>query len=298
MEQEYKNSNNAMILWGLIVVLAFSTSIFAYLYYKELKNVKILTVEAVDNHEQKERLTDSFNTLLNEYKNIKTNNDTIKAKLSKEQNRIEELVKELKNTKNASAAQIAKYKKELGTLREIMKSFIVQIDSLNTLNKNLTEENTKVKTEYQKARVTNKELEDKNQNLKEIVTVASIIKLRGLTAVPINSKAKEMFKIDKIDKIKISFTLEKNDVAKIGTRDVFVRIARPDEMVLTPTEEEFFTYQGARVVFSTKRQVEYNREDTDMTIYWKKNGELIPGKYTIDVFIDGNMIGTTNLILK
>lgn len=296
--EEYRNSNNNLVLWLLIVLFASTTGIFAWLYNKELNNVKILTVLVGDTNEQKERLTDSFNTLLTEYKNIKTNNDTIKAKLSKEQKRIEELVKELKNTKNASAVQIAKYKKELGTLREIMKSFIAQIDSLNTINKNLTEENTMVKTEYQKARVTNKELEDKNQSLKDIVNIASVIKLRGLTALPINAKAKEMFKIDKIDKIKISFTLEKNDVAKVGTRDVYVRIARPDELVLTPTEEEFFTYQGAKVVYSTKRQVEYNRADTDMTIYWKKTTELIPGKYVIDVFIDGNMIGTTNLILK
>ena len=296
--EEYRNSNNNLVLWLLIVLFASTTGIFAWLYNKELNNVKILTVLVGDTNDQKERLTDSFNILLTEYKSIKTNNDTIKAKLSKEQKRIEELVKELKNTKNASAVQIAKYKKELGTLREIMKSFIVQIDSLNTINKNLTEENTMVKTEYQKARVTNKELEVKNQSLKDIVNIASVIKLRGLTAIPINSKAKEMFKIDKIDKIKISFTLEKNDVAKVGTRDVYVRIARPDELVLTPTEEEFFTYQGAKVVYSTKRQVDYNRVDTDMTIYWKKTTELIPGKYVIDVFIDGNMIGTTNLILK
>ncbi|OFY74806.1 MAG: hypothetical protein A2265_07580, partial [Bacteroidetes bacterium RIFOXYA12_FULL_33_9] len=241
------------VYWIFIVLFFSSTCVMAWLYYTELQKSKTLIVQVTDTTNEKEQITEDLNNLIGEYDQLKTNNDTLNAKLEKEKARIQELVEKIQNIKQANSYQIAQYKKELTTLREIMKSYIVQIDSLNTMNKTLTAENIMVKTEYQKARITNKELEDKNQDLSQKVTVASVIKVKELTAIPINSKSKEVNKASKVDKIKVCFTLEENEIAPAGLKDVFIRIARPDELVLATSENNLFSYQGNTIVYSAKR---------------------------------------------
>ncbi|HBF88828.1 MAG TPA: hypothetical protein DDX39_09315 [Bacteroidales bacterium] len=286
------------VYWIFIVLFFSSTCVMAWLYYTELQKSKTLIVQVTDTTNEKEQITEDLNNLIGEYDQLKTNNDTLNAKLEKEKARIQELVEKIQNIKQANSYQIAQYKKELTTLREIMKSYIVQIDSLNTMNKTLTAENIMVKTEYQKARITNKELEDKNQDLSQKVTVASVIKVKELTAIPINSKSKEVNKASKVDKIKVCFTLEENEIAPAGLKDVFIRIARPDELVLATSENNLFSYQGNTIVYSAKREVDYQNQDASMCIYWKNKDELITGQYMVDIFADGNMIGSTTFILK
>jgi len=144
------------VYWIFIVLFFSSTCVMAWLYYTELQKSKTLIVQVTDTTNEKEQITEDLNNLIGEYDQLKTNNDTLNAKLEKEKARIQELVEKIQNIKQANSYQIAQYKKELTTLREIMKSYIVQIDSLNTMNKTLTAENIMVKTEYQKARITNK----------------------------------------------------------------------------------------------------------------------------------------------
>lgn len=298
MEQENTKKRGSGVYWFFIVLFFISTCTLGWLYYDLLQQNNVLVVEINDTTDEKEKITEDLNNLITEYDELKTNNDTLNAKLEKEQERIKELVEKIKNIKQANSYQIAQYKKELGTLREIMKSYIVQIDSLNTMNKSLTAENIKVKTEYQKARITNKELENKNQDLSEKVSVASIIKVKNLSVLPINKKSKEVNKASKVEKIKVCFTLEENAITPAGTKDVYLRIARPDELVLASSENNLFSYQGNTIVYSAKRQVEYQNQNVDLCIYWKNDEELIPGQYMVDLFTDGNMIGSTTFVLK
>ena len=69
--------------------------------------------------------------------------------LQKQKNKIVQLL-----SVNASNVQlIKKYKSEITTMREIMKSYIVQIDSLNTRNKMLVSENTEIKQQITQVRI-------------------------------------------------------------------------------------------------------------------------------------------------
>lgn len=292
------NSKSKLIFIAIIVLLLITNSITAWLYYQETQISKTLVVKVEDTNNEKNQIEDELNSLLAQYDELQTTNDTINAKLASEQERIKSLMEEIKNVKSASAYQIAQYKKELTTLREIMKSFVTQIDSLNIRNQVLTAENIKVKTEFVKAKDVNSQLTKTNEDLSSKVSRGSVIKVSNLVPLPINKRGKEVTKASKVEKIQVCFNLLENDLAPAGARNVYLRIARPDELVLADSENNTFDFQGGKIVYSAKREIDYQNKTVEMCIFWANKEELIPGKYLVDIFIDGNQIASSSFELK
>ncbi len=291
-----KNGNKTYLT--IIVILLISSIGFGYLYYQETKKIKEVIVELNSTNTEKENINNQLNDMLIQYDALETNNEELNEKLLNERAKIEEMIAELKKVKSNSAWKINNYKKELQTLRDIMKSYIVQIDSLNTQNIVLTAENIKVKTQYNNQIVENRSLSNQNSSLSEIVDVAKVLKAKSILAEPINKKSKLTKKIAKVDKVKVCFTITENDVAPLGSRNVYLRIARPDKLIISDSEEQLFSFEGNNIVYTSAREVDYQRKDLNVCIYWKKNQELIPGTYYVDLFIDGRNIGTSTFFLK
>ena len=98
--------------------------------------------------------------------------------------------------------------------------------------------------------------------------------------------------------MKVCFTLRENAIAKAGTKDIYIRITRVDGAVIAYSDADIFDFQGQQIVYSAKRQIEYENKDIDVCIFWDNNNQLVIGEYTIDIFTDGNMIGTAKLNMK
>ena len=295
MSQETKSTNHRtlyIILITLIVVL-IGTILFLYLgKEKSETTLDELTIE-------KEILARDYQDLALEYDSIKTSNDTINELLSKERERITQLLEEIKTIKSANAAQIREYKKELTSLRQIMKSFVFQIDSLNARNQTLIEENKEVKTQFVKIKDSYKVLEEEKKGLAQKVEIASRLETRNIEAVGLNNKDKETSKINRIDKLRVCFTILKNLTAPVGDKIIYLRIVRPDEELLLKSKEDVFDYEDSSINFSSSRIVEYGGNDLDVCIYYDADeGELMEGTYIADIFTDGNNIGTVNFELK
>jgi len=282
----------------IIVILLISVSVLGWLYYQETQKAKEIVVKLNKTTNEKQEVNNQLNDLLTQYDELKTDNSELNAKLDTQKAKIQQMIEELKKVKSTNRWKINQYKKELKTLREIMKSYIVQIDSLNTRNKILTTENIKVKKQYNDQKQKNIELSQNNEQLANVVTKAKKIIIKNLTATPINKRSKPITKIKKLRKIKVCFTLLENKVAEPGKRYVYIRIARPDEIVLSHGENQLFEYSGNKIVYTEKREIDYENKDISTCVYWKKDQELIPGKYFVDIFIDGENIGTTTFSLK
>ncbi|MGB8491592.1 MAG: hypothetical protein WCE64_11105, partial [Bacteroidales bacterium] len=131
-----KGAPIAMIFTTVILAAAL---IFLVVMYFDQKN-KMVEMETVLTQE-KDSLQNELRLMAHGYDTLKTDNDTLMANLQREKNRIYKLL-----SINASNVQlIKKYKSEIGTMRDIMKSYIVQIDSLNTRNRELVAENADIK---------------------------------------------------------------------------------------------------------------------------------------------------------
>ena len=266
--------------------------IFLVVMYFDQKN-KMNEMEQVLTHE-KDSLANELKLMIHGYDTLKTNNDTLNANLAKERNRIVKLL-----AINASNAQLIRtYKKEIGTMREIMKSYIVQIDSLNTRNKLLVTENIDMKQQISEARQTASELSRVKEVLSTKVEIASVIQAKDIVAVALNKNRKETTRISLIDKIRVCFTLRENPIASAGEKEVLMRIQRPDSLVITDSPNNLFDFKGDKLIYSASRKVDYINQDVEMCIFLDNTGDFIPGVYTVGLYLEGSLIGRSNLVLK
>jgi len=250
-------------------------------------------MEQVLTHE-KDSLANELKLMIHGYDTLKTDNDTLNAHLAKERNRIVKLL-----SINASNAQLIRtYKREISTMREIMKSYIVQIDSLNTRNKLLVTENIDMKQQISEARQTASELSKVKEVLSTKVEIASVIQAKDIIAVAINKNRKETTRISLVDKIRVCFTLRENPIASAGEKEVFMRIQRPDSLVITDSPNHLFDFKGDKLIYSASRKVDYLNQDVEMCIFLDNTGDFIPGVYSVGLYLEGSLIGRSNLVLK
>ena len=284
-----KTSPTGMIVTSIVLAVAL---IFLVVMYFEKKS-KMKEMETALTQE-KDSLANELRHMVIAFDTLKTNNDTLKAGMEKQKNKIVQLL-----SINASNVRLIKsYKSEITTMREIMKSYIVQIDSLNTRNKMLTSENTEIKQQITQVRNTNTELSKVKEELTSKVDIASVIQAKNIVAVSLNKKRKETTRINLLDKLRICFTLRENALAKPGQKDVYMRVLRPDSLVIATSPDNLFEYKGNKIIYSASRQVDYMNQDIDVCIYLDNKGDFIVGNYSVELYLDDNIIGRTNFMLS
>jgi cell division protein FtsB len=272
-----------IILGGILVLLII-------LYFVQRHNM--VEMETVLTQE-KDSLANELRKIEYAYDTLKTNNDTLNAGLAREKEHIVQLL-----SINASNAQlIKKYKSEIKTMREIMKSYIVQIDSLNTRNKMLVAENSEIRQEIKQVRSTNTELSRAKEELTSKVEVASVIQAKDIVAEPLNKKRKETNRISLLDKVRICFTLRENPIAKAGQKTVYLRVIRPDSLVIATSPDNLFEYKKNRIIFSASREVDYMNQDIDMCIFLDNTGDFIVGSYSAELYLEGTIIGRATFMM-
>ncbi|PTN09049.1 hypothetical protein [Mangrovibacterium marinum] len=249
---------------------------------------------------EKNQIQEELNQMVTHYDSLKTDNDTLNAALFVAQTKVKDLLLEVGQIKKASYDQISKYQEEVGSLRKIMRNYIVQVDSLNRRNQQLMEENQQVKQDYIAVESRNKALEQEKQQMEQRIQRAAMLEALNLQVVGINRKGKEVNNSSKAEQLMISFTLSKNVTAKRGAKDLYVRILRPDQILLVQSKSDLFRFEDLRIPYSAMRQVTYEGNQLPVNIYWDNTGfdPFMTGDYTIDIFADGNNIGTTTFSFK
>ncbi len=223
--------------------------------------------------------------------------------LNKQKSDIKTLLNELESNKKLSASQLYKLKKENETLRGIMKGYVMQIDSLNTLNLGL---NTELENKTIKLNETSterdefkKEAEEKTQQIKKgsklqaysIVTEALRMKLNNLPEV--TDKAKKTMQI------RSSFTLSENQLANSGRKSVYMQIISPSGATLKSRQNNSIETESGTIDYSDKKEIDYQNQAIDLSIYYNLQGdEAIKGNYKVKIYCDGNLIGTDSFVLK
>ncbi|HRW85775.1 MAG TPA: hypothetical protein P5180_10115 [Bacteroidales bacterium] len=275
---------------ALSIILAV-VLVFIVIMYFDQKH-KMIEMETVLT-EEKDSLANELRKMAYAYDTLKTNNDTLNAGLERQKERIVKLL-----AINASNAQLIRtYKKEITTMREIMKSYIVQIDSLNTRNKILVAENQQIKQQMSEVQSAKTELEKVREELTEKVEVASVIQAKNIMAAAVNRKNKETSRLNLMENLRVSFTLRENPIAEAGQKQIYLRVTRPDSLVITTSPDNLFDYNENKMIYSATRTIDYMNQDIDVTIWVENTGDFIPGNYSAELYLDGIKIGKTGFIL-
>ena len=277
----------------LLIVIVAGVSFLAVNEYR--KNKEMAEVFAVEKQEMENEYS-AFATQYDELQ-VQINNDSLREKLESEKLKTQRLLEELRQVKTTNAAEILRLKKELKTVRAVLRTYVIQIDSLNRLNAALMEENQEVKSKYSAATAQINTLSQEKKNLNEKVSLAAQLDATNISALPMNKRGKKARKIKDVKKIAISFTIVKNITAETGNKTIYVRIAKPDNDILSKGNTTF-AYEDREITYSIKKYIEYTGEEQSVTVYWDVEEYLPAGTYTVYIFADGNMIGQNSFTMK
>ena len=246
----------------------------------------------------KKEMENEYQQFARQYSEMKTqiNNDSIVAQLTAEQERTQQLPEELRRTKSNDAREISRLKKELATVRAVLRSYVLEIDSLNRLNQNLKDENNRMRGQYEEATRQIEGLNTEKASLSEKVAIAAQLDAIGINLTLKDKKSKTTEKLKKAKALQVSFSIAKNVTAPSGMKTVYVRITSPTGAVLGGGGT--FSYENRNLECSMKKTIEYTGNETPMTLYWNIAQSMVEGTYKVSIFADGNMIGSKNFSLK
>lgn len=246
----------------------------------------------------KKEMENEYQQFARQYSEMKTqiNNDSIVAQLTAEQERTQQLLEELRRTKSNDAREISRLKKELATVRAVLRSYVLEIDSLNRLNQDLKDENNRMRGQYEEATRQIEGLNTEKASLSEKVAIAAQLDAIGINLTLKDKKSKTTEKLKKAKALQVSFSIAKNVTAPSGMKTVYVRITSPTGAVLCGGGT--FSYENRNLECSMKKTIEYTGNETPMTLYWNITQSMVEGTYKVSIFADGNMIGSKNFSLK
>jgi hypothetical protein len=303
-KKEKKKGEGLYLL--LIFLMLCSNGALGYLWWKDKGSLQVITVEKETIAKDAEIVKQELIALGAQYENLKVTNTEMQAEIDSKKEEIAQLQRELEKNKD-NVWIITKLKKETETLRRIMQHFVIEIDSLNTLNKSVIADRERVRGELNTEKEKNTVLTKEKASLQETVNIASMLKTVGLSATGIvekkgGKKESDTKKAKRTDKIKITFTLAENLVAKQGERTIYARIISPDGKEITQSDDSthIFRFGKSKGYWATKKSVNYSNENTEVIMYaHTKTGEIFnKGKYIIEVNTDGATIGNTTLELE
>lgn len=299
MDTEPKTESKPHSKILIILVVALVVVVLGALYYIFRQNTQIEEMQH-DTIINKQDLEDEYEGLSMQYEGMKLNikNDSLLVQLDNEQAKVQRLLEELRTVKAENKSEIKRLNDELASLRKVLKSYIVQIDSLNRANEQLKKENKEITTKYRQTTETLNKVTEEKQNLTERVSLASKLDATNITVSPVNKKGKVQKKISKTEQLVVNFSITKNITAEPGDRTIYVRIMKPDDDVLVKNRMNVFTYENREINYSMKRLLEYAGEEINVTLYWDVEEYLMPGTYRVDIFADGNRIGSKSFELK
>lgn len=291
----HKRTSNGFMLCAIIaIVLLIPAAYFSISLGMQKKTIED-NLEIVESarrifEDENSMLQRNAEDLVTELEGLKDQNDTMMLKYQEAVVMLEQLQRE----KTYNYEQLAKYKKEVATLRNVMKGYLRQIDSLNTINSNLQAQNIQYKKEINTAQLRADVAEEKADELNTKVRIGSVIQASGIRMTALNAKSNEVKRMRLAKRLKVDFDLTANELAEPGEKSVYLRILGPDGYLLAPSEVILFSFEGDEMRASAVRKVDYENESVPVSIFY--DGETFTnGTYTVEIYVDGRLSGSKEI---
>jgi cell division protein FtsL len=301
--QEEKKSNNKILLL-LLALLFVGNATFAYLWWQEKNRANTVVVEKQEVIVERDNVKADLLSLQQEYATLQTSDKSLQADLEAKKAEIAELIIQAEKHKD-DAYIISKLRRETQTLRKIMQHYVVEIDSLNTLNKTVIAEKEKIAVDLNKEKVKTTQLSKDKDVLQSTVNMGSILKAENPTVKGVKFKSGgkkevETTKASRVERLKVSFVLGENKIAKRGVKPVYVRLTSPDgkEICKSADEGNMVKFNGSKGYFAAKQDVNYKNEEVAVDVLCPSPTGFLPGKYLVDIICDDVIVGQTSIMLK
>ena len=292
-EREKKNRNGSLKTATIILAVAALALAGGLAWIWSQKSDLVHELEG-----EKAELTQQLLNLQNDFENLNSDYDNINSQLDTSREQVALLIDKLSKTEATNRAKIRQYEKELGTLRSIMRGYIVQIDSLNTLNKQLTADAAAARREAAESRQANENLTRQVENLSGQVAAGAVIKARGLHLTAYNGSDRATDRSSRVQYFVATLSLVENEIAERGPVRVYVRVKDPNGNLILSSQATDFTVNGEAMTASASREIDYEGQEVELSIYIKDIGEIGKGIYTVEAYTTKASLGRAELMLR
>jgi hypothetical protein len=291
-EREKKNGGLKGVMYALAAVAVLLAVALAYVWFQKSSLVKDLNIE-------KEELTEQIVALQQDYDNLSSDYDAINSQLDSSREEVSQLVERIKQTDATNRAKMRQYEKELGTLRSIMRNYIVQIDSLNTLNQQLQADADAARKDAASSRRQNEALNKQVNELSGQVAAGSVIKARGIILEPYSAQDKVTDRSSRVVRMLTTLSLVENDLAPKGPVRVYIVVKGPDGTILTNANSTGFESAGEARTASASREVDYEGKEVELSIYLNDlTDRCVKGVYTVEAYTSQGYLGSAETMLR
>ena len=230
MEENTSNENRKKsgLLWILIALLAITNGVTFWMYMQEKNKAATEITVKEQVIVERDNVKNDLLALQKDFENLQTNDKGLQAEIEAKKAEIAQLLEDAEKHKG-DAYIISKLRKESESLRMIMRGYVRTIDSLGTLNKTLIVEKDNVLKELDNEKGKTTSLNKEKDVLKETIQKGSILSCSNITAKGVKFKSggkkeSETNKASRVQKIKVSFSLGENKIAKAGEKTFFIRL--------------------------------------------------------------------------
>ncbi len=302
MPEKTEKKNKSLIYIILLAILLILLIVAGYFYFDTKKQVTTLMQE---KEQIRNDLQSELDSLLIQHNQVKREYGQLSDTLSVKDSIIQADAKEIKNLLNYKWEYYL-IKKKLDRLRVVAQGYVHQLDSLYVVNEELKQENQRIRESYKTEKNKVSELMVEKEKLNKIVDNAAVLNAYNIQSTGIRQRGSRQTETDKArrtDRVRICFTLGENALVEPGEKTVYIRISRPDKVVLTydKTDEYSFMYQGQKLQYSIKREIDYEGEPKDVCVYWNKRNndeQAMEGRYHVTLYMDDTVIGESYFELR
>jgi hypothetical protein len=293
-----EKKTNVNALYGVLGLLLVILAVAVYMLLDTRKNLNLVSEDLAEKTEffrlEKDSLERELRNIYYRYDTLETNSLELQAEMKLQQDKIDKLI----SMQAEDAYKIRMYRKEMETLRSVLRSYIVQIDSLNMQNQELLAQNKQLRNTELRLTTEKEQLQRDKTQLEEIKDLATTLQASQINLVLLNKRDKESSRIRTAEKVRIDFVLRANKVTPAGEKRIFLRIIRPDQVTLGSPDLEMIDFNGEQLPASASRVVNYENEDLPVSIFWTNDGEIVPGEHTVELYSEGKQIGQASFVLK
>ncbi|MBQ9399438.1 MAG: hypothetical protein IJU27_02190 [Bacteroidales bacterium] len=291
-KQERKSAGAPKVIMFVLIAVAAALAVaLAAVWMSKSKLIGEL-------NEEKEDLTEQIVALQEDYATLSSDYEAINMQLDSSREEIAQLVDRIKNTEATNRAKMRQYEKELGTLRSIMRNYIVQIDSLNDLNHQLTVAAASARREAAESKARNKELTAQVEDLSGQVAAGSVVKARGIRLEAYGSNDRIVDRSTRVARLLVTLSLIENELAPKGPMRVYVRVTDPDGNLLQDGTNASFAFGDGQLPATASREVDYEGSEVEMSIYVNNIPSYVKGVYTVEVYSQNTRLGSAELLLR
>lgn len=305
-----KSNTGRNVLTAILIIALLAT--WGYIIFdknKTNKEKQDLTTQVVNSDSAKNELQRELDDAALRLDALKTSNSKADSLLKTKDKSIEDLqarVRAIIHNKNATAAQLDEARRLIAQLKGNIETYTAQIDSLTVANAQLTENNRVV---TQQRDVAQKNYDSANQVITQkqnVIDIGSTLHASDFTIEGIKDKKSGKEKVTtnarRVDKLKMTFTIDQNRITQTGPQDIYVCITAPDGKPVSVEalgSGTFTTRDGVQLPYTKKIQINYVQgEKQPVSVEWSQNSKFQTGEYKIAIYNNGFKIGEGTRTLK